>query len=135
LSEKDATELLNIISEIINSCDYIPSSDDIEWTRKAITRVKGWLVPSAGCLITCNHELMSFDVIFTTPNNSQVFANNINNFAKIRINLLVLGYSDGRLTIDPDSDSVEDIHRKFGASEEDIDYAKNRGKDVRDELG
>ena len=131
MSEKDRVELLNIISEIINSCDYIPSSDDIEWTRNAITRVKGWLVPSAGCLITCNHELMSFDVIF----NVDIDANHIYNFAKIRINLLALGYSDGRLIVDPDSNSVEDIHRKFGASEEDIINSKKIGKNMRDELG
>ena len=131
MSEKDRVELLNIISEIINSCDYIPSSDDIEWTRNTITRVKGWLVPRAGCLITCNHELMSFDVIF----NVAIDANHIYNFAKIRINLLALGYSDGMLIVDPDSNSVEDIHRKFGASEEDIINSKKRGKNMRDELG
>ena len=131
MSEKDRVELLNIISEIINSCDYIPSSDDIEWTRNAITRVKGWLVPSAGCLITCNHELMSFDVIF----NVAIDANHIYNFAKIRINLLTLGYSDGILIVDPDSNSVENIHRKFGASEEDIINSKKRGKNMRDKFG
>ena len=129
---RSETEIMEMIKRIVNSNDYVPTSADLHWTRNAIESLKGkvWVVPSAGCMIICNHEIMAFDLIM----NGSPTEMEITNFAKIRVNLQVLGYSDGNMTLAPDTKAVEDIHRFVGGTEEDIENAKVKGEKMKDDL-
>ena len=124
----------DLINEIIASSDYAPTSADLEWTRGAVEHMKKnnthWATPGAGCIIIFDHE----NSIFTVGMNGAPSIDEILNFARIRTNLIVLGFSEELLYVIPDTTSTDDILRKAGNSQEQILNMIKRGKEQLKEI-
>ena len=123
VSKKDLSDLMN---RIVASSTYIPTTADLEWTKGAIKDIGIWATPSCGCVIIFEHEKMIFHLAFNgSPTEGQLLG-----FAKIRTNLIALGYNESRKYVIPDTVTVEDVSEKMGLSQEkfDQDNQKNEHK-------
>ena len=58
----------------------------------------------------------------------------LQNFARIRTNLIVLGFSEEQIYLIPDTTSTDDILRKAGNSQEQILDMIKRGKEQLKEI-
>ncbi len=127
-SENDISDMIN---EIVNSSDYIPTMADLDWTRQAIQTIKAWMVPSAGCIFYINRENMFFDAAINgSPTTQQLLA-----YAKVRMNLIVLGFRENNKFVIPNTSSVEEIYfHSHEGTLEGLQHAIQRGRDTADQL-
>ena len=100
---------------------YMPTAQDIEWTRQAIEGKKVWAVPSACCVFMLDHENKSFNTYF----GMNISPLEQSNHDRIGINLLMLGFSGENRFFVEDAKHVDDIlERIFERTGEEIDRIK-----------
>ena len=135
MTERDSEKgISDLMKEIITSSDYVPTSADLDWTSGAVEHMKRnsihWATPGAGCIIIFDHENLSF----TVGMNGAPSFDELQNFARIRTNLIVLGFSEEQIYLIPDTTSTDDILRKAGNSQEQILDMIKRGKEQLKEI-
>ena len=126
VSKKDLSDLMN---RIVTSSTYIPTTADLEWTKGTIKDIGIWATPRGGCVIIFEHKKMIFHLAFNgSPTEGQLL-----NYAKIRTNLIMLGYNESRKFVIPDTVTVEDVAKKMGLSQEGFDRGtqKHEEKNAR----
>ena len=112
---------------------YIPTTADIEWTRKAIEGKRAWTVPSAGSVLEFDHSTM----VFTTFMKMDPNPPEIDLFERVCLNLAALGFREEKRIMCEGADTVDDILvNVFGLTEDDIEANKiyssrNRPHDPR----
>lgn len=84
---------------------YVPSDEDLSWTRNHIENKIVWAVPSVGCVLIINHENMFFD----TWMKSEPTDEETTRFEAIESNLLSLGYTERRASIIRGTKNVEEV--------------------------
>ena len=84
---------------------YIPTAQDIEWTRQAIMGKKVWAVPSASCVFLLDHEAKSFNAYMRM----NISASEISLHERVGINLLMLGFAGENRFIVEGANHVDDI--------------------------
>ncbi len=100
---------------------YVPTAQDIEWTRQAIEGKKVWAVPSASCVFLLNHEAKSFN----TYMRMNLSASEQSLHDRIGINLLMLGFAGENRLIVEGANHVDDILKiVFERTEEEIEENK-----------
>ena len=133
-AKSPAKEISDLMNEIIASLDYVPAAADLEWTRNALDYMRQndthWATPGAGCIILFDHEKMNFSVGM----NGAPTMDELHNFARIRANLLLLGYRVDQKHVIPDTASTDDILRKAGNSQEQIREMNKHGAEKRKEI-
>ena len=84
---------------------YVPSEQDLAWTKNHIQNKPIWAVPSVGCVLIFDHNNMFFDTwMKSEPNDEETVY-----FQSIESNLLALGYSERRASIIGGTKSVEEV--------------------------
>ena len=84
---------------------YVPSEDDLIWTKKHIENKVVWAVPSVGCVLIFSHGNMFFD----TWMKSEPTDEETTRFEAIESNLLSLGYTERRASIIRGTKNVEEV--------------------------
>ena len=84
---------------------YVPTAQDIEWTRQAIVGKKVWAVPSASCVFLLNHKTKSFNTYMIM----NISALELSLHDRIGINLLMLGFAGENRFIVEGANHVDDI--------------------------
>jgi hypothetical protein len=84
---------------------YVPTAQDIEWTRQAIVGKKVWAVPSASCVFLLDHEAKSFNTYMIM----NISALELSLHDRIGINLLMLGFAGENRFIVEGANHVDDI--------------------------
>ena len=84
---------------------YVPSEDDLIWTKKHIENKVVWAVPSVGCVLIFSHGNMFFD----TCMKSEPTDEETTRFEAIESNLLSLGYTERRASIIRGTKNVEEV--------------------------
>jgi len=112
---------------------YVPTAQDLDWTKRAIQGKKVWAVPSGGFLLTLDHATM----VFTTFMKMNPNPPEIDLFERVFVNMVVLGYREEKRIVCEGADSVDDIVTNlFGWTEDEIERTKihslrNRPPDSR----
>ena len=112
---------------------YVPTAQDLDWTRRAIQGKKCWAVPSGGFLLTLDHGEMVFSTFMKMNPNPQ----EIDLFNRVFLNMVTLGYQSVNRVFCEGANSVDDIVKgAFNWSDDDIEQAKihslrNRPSDPR----
>ena len=84
---------------------YVPSDDDLAWTKNHIENKRLWAVPSIGCVLIFDHNNMFFDTwMKSEPTDEETVR-----FQSIESNLLALGYSERRASIIGGAKNVEEV--------------------------
>ena len=84
---------------------YIPTLEDIEWTRNAIIGKKIWAMPSGQCVFIMDHSSKVFRtgiIMNPTPQNME-------NYSRVRINLLCLGFQEESASILQGMNTLDEI--------------------------
>ena len=93
---------------------YIPTPEDLEWTRNAIQGISTWAAPSIGCVIKIDHANKQFLTFMKmNPTELETF-----NFEKIAANLNHLGYTENGSFIMGGMNSADEILVALAAIEE-----------------
>ena len=102
---------------------YIPSTQDLDWTMRAIHGKHTWAVPSGGAVLTFEHNRMSFSrYVKMNPNPKEIDLIN-----RILLNLALLGYNEERQIICEGANSTDEILMKImRLRESDIASIKNK---------
>ena len=100
---------------------YVPTTQDLDWTKRAIQGKHSWAVPSGGFLLTLDHDKMVFNTFMKmNPNRRE-----LDLFARVSLNLFVLGYQEGKRVSCEGANSVDDIVMNFfGWTEDEIERNK-----------
>jgi hypothetical protein len=112
---------------------YIPTAQDLDWTKRVIQGKHSWAVPSGGCILTLNHDQMKFATFIKTNPNPQ----EIDLFDRIFLNMIALGYQEEKRIICEGANSTDDIARNvFEWTNDEIELSKinslrNRPTDPR----
>ena len=84
---------------------YVPSEEDLIWTKKHIQNKIVWAVPSVGCVLIISHENMFFDTwMKSEPTDEETIR-----FQSIESNLLALGYTERGASIIRGTNNVEEV--------------------------
>ena len=84
---------------------YVPSNEDLVWTKNHIENKRLWAVPSIGCVLIFDHNNMFFDTwMKSEPTDEETVR-----FQSIESNLLALGYSERRASIFGGAKNVEEV--------------------------
>ena len=114
---------------------YVPTTEDLEWTRRAIRGRKVWAVPSGGFVILLDHENMEFTTLLQIKGGSP----EIDLFERVHVNLVTIGYTAKRGSFIEGAHATDDILRKMGLTEEDLaiirEVSQEWGEDEERRLG
>jgi len=84
---------------------YVPSKEDLVWTKKHIENKRLWAVPSVGCVLIFDHNNMFFEIwMKSEPSEEET-----TRFQTIESNLLALGYSERGASIIQGTTNVEEV--------------------------
>lgn len=104
---------------------YVPHTEDLEWTRRAIRGRKVWAVPSGGFVLILNHEEMHFTTMMKMSPSPQ----EIELFGKVCTNLITIGYSQEKSSFIEGADSIEDILSGMGLTDEEMAHIRLESHD------
>ena len=98
---------------------YVPSKEDLVWTKNHIKNKRMWAVPSVGCVLIFDHNHVFFDTwMKSEPNDEETIR-----YQSIESNLLALGYSERKVSIMRGAHNVEDV--MFALNTSIIEMEKN----------
>jgi len=84
---------------------YVPSKEDLIWTKNHIKNKRMWAVPSVGCVLIFDHNNVFFDTwMKSEPSDEETIR-----YQSIESNLLALGYSERKVSIMRGAHNVEDV--------------------------
>jgi len=100
---------------------YIPTAQDLDWTKRLIQDKHSWAVPSGGFILTLNHDQMVFATFMKMNPNPQ----EVDLFDRIFLNMITLGYQEEKRIICEGANSTDDIAMNvFEWTEDEIERSK-----------